>query len=340
MQRIFIVLITALVLGQSACVVRNTDANEVGVVSNWFTGVDKEIREPGKTYFLPAIITDWYTFSTKTQTLEMTAETGRGDRTGKDDLEFKTRDGNDVGVDVTILYRIDPQRAADVLTKVGKSDREVKEKIIRPMARAIPRDCLNELTSEDIYTDKKFKAADCAVKELNKSLIPLGLVCENVTFADHRFHPAYQQAINDKKVFDQQVNTNRSAAESAEREWQANLEKTRGDVEQKIAAKNGEAEQMKLEADAYYFARQKEAEAILAEKTANAKGIRRLNEAMRGTGGRTRVKLKIADALQGKRIVVLPSGEGGASINRLDINKLIDNIVAREATDPVPVNQK
>lgn len=319
----------------SACEVRSTGANEVGVVANWFTGVESEVREPGRTYFLPAIITDWYTFSTKTQTLEMTAETGKGDRRGKDDLEFKTRDGNDVGVDVTILYRIDPKLAPKLLMTVAKDDFDVKEKIIRPMARAIPRDCLNELTSEEIYSDKKFKAADCAVKELNKVLEPLGLICENVTFADHRFHPAYQKAINDKKIFDQQVNTNHSAAENAEREWQANLEKKRGDVEQQIAAKNGEADQMKLQADAYYFAKQKEAEAILAEKTANAKGIRKLNAAMSGSGGRTRVKMKIAEALQGKRIVVLPGGEGGASINKLDVNALIGNIVAREATDPV-----
>ncbi len=335
MKKLIMMFLTlSFVLSGLACEVRTTGSNEVGVVANWFTGVEPEIRAPGQTYFLPAVITDWYTFSTKTQTLEMTAETGKGDRRGKDDLEFKTRDGNDVGVDVTILYRVDPKKAPLILTHVAKSDFEIKEKIIRPMARAIPRDCLNELTSEEIYTDKKFKAAECAVRELNKSLTPLGIICENVTFADHRFHPAYQKAINDKKVFDQQVNTNRSAAENAEREWQANLEKTRGDVEQKIAAKKGEAEQMKLQADAYYFAKQKAAEAILAEKTANAKGIHKLNQAMSGSGGRTRVKMKIAEALQGKRIVVLPAGEGGASINKLDVNAVIGNIVAREATDP------
>jgi regulator of protease activity HflC (stomatin/prohibitin superfamily) len=279
------------------------------------------------------VITDWYTFSTKTQTLAMTAEAEPADRETKDDLEFKTRDGNDVGVDVTILYRLDPQKALLVLTRGAKNDWEIKEKIVRPMARAIPRDCLNELTSEDIYTDKKFKAADCAVAALNKVFEPIGLVCENVTLADHRFHPAYQTAINDKKVFDQQVNTNRSAAESVMREWETNLEKTRGDVEQRIAAEKGQAEQMKLDADAYYFARQKEAEALLAEKTASAQGIRKLNQAMSGSGGRTRVKLKIAQALKGKRIILVPSGAGGAAIQRLDLNTLIDNVLAREATE-------
>jgi len=315
----------------SGCVARTPDTNEIGVYANWFTGVSKNVVNPGQTQFLPPLITDWYTFSNTNQTLEMTAETGKGDRKGKDDLEFKTRDGNDVGVDVTVLYKIDTQRAPHILAKVAQSDQEIKDKIVRPMARAIPRDCLNNLTSEEIYTDKKFKASSCAKDELNKAFAPLGLICVDVTLADHRFHPAYQKAINDKKVFDQQVNTNRSATDSAKREWEANLEKTRGDVDQRIASENGKAEQMKLEADAYYFARQKEAEAILAEKSANALGIKKLNQAMAGSGGKTRVKLKIADALMGKRIVVLPAGEGGASINKLDVNALIENIVAREA---------
>ena len=326
-------LLASLLAAASGCVAHSTGSNEVGVIANWFTGLSQELYAPGRTYFFVAFINDWYTFSTQTQTLAMTAA-NTGDRQTKDDLEFKTRDGNDVGVDVTVLYRLDPQKAPLVLAKVAKSDEAVKEKIVRPLARAIPRDCLNELTSEDIYTDKKFKAADCAVAALNKALEPYGLVCENVAFADHRFHPGYQKAIVDKKVFDQQVNTNKSAAESAQREWESNLEKTRGDVEQKIAAEKGKAEQMALDADAYYFAKQKDAEAILAEKKANAQGLRKLNQAMAGSGGRTRVKLKIANALQGKRIVVLPAGSGTASFNKLDVNDLLNQAAIHEVVDP------
>lgn len=335
MRRIVLSAGMLALLLQTACVMRTTDSTEVGVVANWFTGVDETIIAPGQTRAFMPFITDWYTFSTETQTLEMTASAGQGDRPGKDDLEFKTRDGNDVGVDVTILYRIDPNKAPHILTTVAVSDSELKEKVVRPMARAIPRDCLNGLTSEEIYTDKKFKAADCAVTELNKVMEPLGLICENVVLADHRFHVAYQKAINDKKIFDQKVNTNRSSADSALREWEANLAKTRGDVEQKIAAENGISEQMKLESDAYFFAREREAQAILAEKQANAQGIQKLNKAMAGSGGRTRVKLKIAQALKGKRIVVLPGGgPGNTSINKLDVNELIENITAREAYTP------
>ncbi|MEW5851081.1 MAG: SPFH domain-containing protein [Myxococcota bacterium] len=313
------------------CVPYSTAPNEVGVRVNKITGVDSRVHPPGGTYFFAPFITDWYTFNTRTVALEMTAK-GTGDA---EDVEFKTRDGNDVAVDVTVLYHIDPAKAVDILTKGARNDEELREVLIRPLARAIPRDALNGLTSEDIYTSKKFDAAREAVEKLNAVLATYGVVVESVNLGDHRFHGEYQKAINDKKVFDQEVNTNRSAAENAKREWEANLERTRGDVEQSIATERGAAEQSNLEADAYYYAKQKEAEAILAEKEARAKGIRKLKEAMSGTGGRTRIKMKIAEALRGKRIVVVPTSTGsGVSINKLDVNDLIQQSVTREASTP------
>lgn len=321
------------------CATRSTEANEVGVRVNKLTGVENRVYAPGGTYFLTPFINDWYTFSTKTQSLEMTAKRGQGDRADIDDIEFKTRDGNDVGVDVTVLYRIDPQQVVKILETVATSDEEVKQKVVRPLVRTLVRDALNMLTSEEIYTEKKFKAGQEAVVALNQALAAYGLVCENVTLGDHRFHPKYQEAIVSKKVYDQQVNTNRSATEAAQGQWAATLEKVKGDVEQQIAQERGNAAQMALGADAYYFSKQKEAEAILAQKSAEAKGVIELNRAMASSGGRTNVKLRIAKALMGKKIVILPSGAGALGLQKIDINDLIRTAAAQEATAPSETQQ-
>ncbi|MBI5496261.1 MAG: prohibitin family protein [Deltaproteobacteria bacterium] len=324
-------LVLMLLMG-SGCIARSTTATEVGVRVNKFTGVDPEVHPPGGTYFFIPFVTEWYTFPISTQALEMVASTTKGDRGERDDVEFKTRDGNDVALDITVLYRVDATKVVEIITRVARSPEELKEIVVRPLARAIPRDALNTLTSEEIYTSKKFQAAEAAKKKLNAALAPYGVLVEAVNLGDHRFHGEYQKAINDKKVFDQQVNTNRSAAENALREWQANLERTKGDVEQAIATEQGKARQATLEADAYYFSKQKAAEAILAEKEAQAKGVRKTREAMSGAGGRTRIKMKLAEALRGKRIIVVPSAAAGSvNINKLDINDLLNARVAQEA---------
>ncbi len=320
-----------LLMVQSGCAVHTTEANEVGVVVNLLTGLDPEYRPPGATYILPPLITDWYVFSTQAQTLTMVASPDQGDRPGKDDLEFKTRDGNDVGVDVTILYRLEPDKAPYVLTSVARDDLSLKERIVRPMARSIVRDVLNELSSEDIYTGRKFEAAERARVVLDEQLAQYGVRCDNVILGDHRFHDRYQAAINDRKVYDQKANTARSASENVKREWEAKLEATRGEVDQRIAQENGLAQESMLKADAYFITRQKEAEAILAEKSANAEGIREMNDALAGAGGRVMVKRKIAEKLNGKRIVVLPGGDNGASVQRLDVNELLKMYAASSA---------
>jgi hypothetical protein len=51
---------------------------------------------------------------------------------------------------------------------------------------------------------------------------------------------------------------------------------------------------------------------------------------MAGAGGRTAVKLRIADALAGKPIMIIPAGN--ASMQKLDINRMFDAIMAREAS--------
>lgn len=316
----------------AACTQRSTGSTEVGVRVNKLTGVENTTYAPGGTYFFLPFINDWYTFSTQTQAMAMMAGAGDSDRDDVDDVEFKTRDGNDVGVDVTVLYRIDPQQAVHILKAVAVNDEDLREKLVRPLARALVRDALNGLTSEEIYTEKKFQAGQEAVQNLNAALKPYGVSCENITLGNHRFHERYQEAIINKKVFDQQVNTNRSAKEAAVGEWAAALEKTRGDVEQQIAQEQGAAQRTKLAADAYAYSKQKEAEAILAQKNAEAKGVIELNRAMASSGGKTNVKLALARALQGKRIVVVPAGGNAVGLQKMDVNDLVKTALATEAT--------
>jgi hypothetical protein len=56
------------------------------------------------------------------------------------------------------------------------------------------------------------------------------------------------------------------------------------------------------------------------------KNIREMNNALAGAGGEAIVKLKIAEALLGKRIILLPVSEGGMNLKTTDINRLIETL--------------
>jgi regulator of protease activity HflC (stomatin/prohibitin superfamily) len=326
-----VLLIAALVCLQAltGCIFFSTDSTEVGVRTRKFAligkkGVEDKAYAAGSTYFFLPFINDWHTFDTKLQNLEMVFDRSRGDRRTQDDLLFKTIDGNDISLDVIIAYRLNAKMAPYILQNVAEDDRTLREKIVRTIARSKPRDIFGELTTEEFYVADKREAQSQRAKEvLDKMLGPMGIVVEKVLTKDYRFNKEYQKAIEDKKVADQQVQKNKSAQHAAREEYKRKLEEAKGEVNKMIADADGTYRKAKIEADVYYEKQQLLAEAIKAEGVAEAKGIREMNNALAGSGGEAFVKLRIAEALQGKQIMLLPVSEGGMNLKTTDVNQLI-----------------
>lgn len=335
----FCVCIVALAV-LPGCMPYSTGPTEVGVRTvKWSLfgkkGVREDIYAPGGTYFFVPFINDWHTFDTRLQNLEMTATEMRGDRPSRDDLLFKTVDGNDISLDVIISYRIVREKAPMILQEVAENDLELKENILRTVARSKPRDIFGELETEDFYDAAKRTAkAEEAETILNEILAPYGVVVERVGTRDYRFNTAYQQAIEDKKIADQQAEKFKSEALAVEEEYLKKVEEAKGDIAEVKAEADGEYERAVIEADAYYEQQDRVAEAIEAEGLADAEGIRKMNEALAGAGGEAMVKLEIADALIGKRIVLLPIGGGGMDVRSTDINSLLELYGIQRVTQP------
>lgn len=306
------------------CTPHTTEATEVGVRFNKITG-SKEMAAPGATYFFVPLINDWKTYDISTQSLIMTASHDDGGRVKKDDLRFKTRDGNDIETDVTVRWRIDPNKAFEIWQQVGDHTESVKERLVRPQARAYVRDVLNRLDSEEFYNPElRFGAANDATRVLSSQLAPTGIIVEQVILGDFSFKPEYQKLINTRKEAEKQ-------AEKLEAEILATVEGNKANLQQKIAeltqqltAAQGQFEQAKRTADAYLVRRQQEARATMAEKSAAAEGIRRERNALHGSAGDAYVTLQLIDALQKKEIRQIPRLPNGNII--VDGNKLLEQL--------------
>ncbi len=329
------VIVMGLLFTFSGCVPHTTGETEVGVRTIKFAlwgkkGVEDMVYAPGSTYFFLPFVNDWNTFDTKLQNLEMTYVRTRGDRKARDDLLFKTIDGNDISLDVIIAYRINPQQAPFILQFVAENNDMLRQKIVRTIARSKPRDIFGELTTEAFYVaDRRELQSQQAKEVLQQILGPMGIVVEKVLTKDYRFNPEYQKAIEDKKVADQRVEKNKSAQRAALEEYKRKLEEAKGEVNKMVADADGQYRKAKIEADVYYEKQKLIAEAIEAEGIATAKGIQEMNKAMEGSGGEALVKLQIAEAIQGKRIILLPISEGGINLKTTDINQLINTVGVR-----------
>lgn len=331
MKRMFTaaaVLACGAMLG-SGCMPYSTGPTEIGVRTiKWSAtgnkGVQEKVYAPGSTYFFVPFITDWHTFDTRIQKLEMTAGVNEGDRSQRDDLLFKTIDGNDISLDVIISYQIDPEKGPMVLQLVGRSDAEVKNNIVRSIGRSKPRDIFGELKTEDFYQAEKRSRQALVVKDkLNEILSNYGVIVTEVLLQDYNFTPAYTDAIEQKKIADQQVEKLRSETNAVEQEYITEVKEAEAEVAQIKAAADGEFERAKIEADAYFRQQEQIAEAIRAEARAEAEAIREMNAALSGEGGAEIVKLRIAEALKAKKLLMVPMGAGGLDVRSMDLNQML-----------------
>jgi regulator of protease activity HflC (stomatin/prohibitin superfamily) len=216
------IIIVVLILGVFLFSPHTTGPTEVGVRTIKWTlfgnkGVEPHVYPPGGVYFFPAIINDWHVFDTRLQNIEMTFDPKRGDRPIRDDLLFKTIDGNDISLDVIISYRIDPDKAPTILQNVAGSDFELKDNVVRTVARSRSRDIFGELKTEEFYiSEKRDEKAERVKASLNEMMTPYGVIVERVSTKDYRFNQAYQKAIEDKKLAEQVAEQNKASTKAAE----------------------------------------------------------------------------------------------------------------------------
>jgi regulator of protease activity HflC (stomatin/prohibitin superfamily) len=98
--------------------------------------------------------------------------------------------------------------------------RGFKSLLVRTTARSRPHDIFGELKTEEFYvSDKRDEKAELVKASLNELFSPYGVIVERVSTKDYRFNPAYQRAIEDKKVADQVAAQNKSATKAAEEEY-------------------------------------------------------------------------------------------------------------------------
>ncbi|OGR41381.1 MAG: hypothetical protein A3J80_05495, partial [Desulfobacula sp. RIFOXYB2_FULL_45_6] len=218
-------------------------------------------------------------------------------------------------------------KAPYILQYVAKDDLSLRETIVRTVARSKPRDIFGELKTEAFYVAEARETQSDKVKNVLQEILgPMGVIVEKVLTNDYRFNAEYTKAIEDKKVADQQVEKNKSAQHAALEEYKRKLEEAKGEVNKMVADADGQYLKDKIEADVYQEQQQLLARAIEAEGIAEAKGVLEMNNALAGSGGEAIVKLKIAEALTGKRIILLPVSEGGMNLKTTDINRLIETL--------------
>lgn len=311
---------------------RPTGSTEVGVRTNLFGILEKrgaqETYAPGGVYMVLPVVNGWTTLSVAQQNLLMNANPNEGDRPVPDDITFKTKDGNNVHIDVNVMWHIDARKAGFLVSHVGQSVEEIRERIVRPISRSVIRDIFNEITSEEYYQVAiKNAMAEKTRKELVATLAPYGILVDSLQVQQHRFDPAYQAAINAQKQAEADRQKLVEQQKSMEVQKRSELEARRADWNKSLEDARGEAGRLRNEADGYFQTKTNQAKAVVAVAQAEAEGIRKEAEALGKLGGDAYVKMQVAKQFSQKKILIVP----GTNVSTMNVNEMVDYLVGRAA---------
>jgi regulator of protease activity HflC (stomatin/prohibitin superfamily) len=328
MRSLRAIAVAALAGSTIGCAV--TSSTEVGVRTSLFGVIEKrgaqQTYSPGGVYLVLPVVNAWATLPVSQQNLLMNANSQEGDRPVPDDITFKTKDGNNVYIDVNLMWRIDPRKAGHVVAEVGQTVDEIKERVLRPISRSVIRDVFNEITSEEYYqVTIKNRLAAQAQEQLAKDLEPHGLIVDMLQVQQHRFDSEYQAAINAQKQAEADVQTLIEQQKNMAVEKKSELEAKRGEWNRQVEDAAGEAGRIRNEADAYYQTKTNEAKAILAQAQAEADGVRKEAEALARMGGESYVKMQVAQQLSRKKMLLVP----GTNVSTMDVNQMVAFLMGR-----------
>jgi regulator of protease activity HflC (stomatin/prohibitin superfamily) len=321
-----------LLFGYNSCTtyLRPGEAGVKQIQFGMSKGIENRVYTTGLRYV--GVGETMHRFPTRVQVLELSnsrseqTEDLAGHRAAPG-INIQTSEGYTVQVDVTVLFRIaDPLK---VMRTIGPG-RLFEDSVVIPRAQQDLRRALGELDAEDFYRgNERVEKARQAQAELQAELKEKGIEVLQVLVRRYTYDQRYQQAIEARKIQDQTVYKNEAEAKAAIANAARQKIVAEGAAAVQVELTRGEAEVKKLDAQAELYRRTKAADGDLLDKLAEAQGTELENKALRGVGSENMVGLRMADALKGTRVIVLPTdGEGG--MNPLDLRSLLKRFDVRE----------
>lgn len=245
-----IIGVVVVAIGLFSSSVKQIDSGEVGV-QVLFGKVQDNVLGPGLHFINPAV--NVVTFDTKTQNYTMSAKTNEGQVSGDDAIRVLSSDGLEVAIDLSVLYRVRPDKAPYVLQNIGQGT-EIEDKIVRPITRTAIRDNAVNYQAVDLYSTKREEFQHKINETITESFRKSGLEVQSILVRNITLPESVRQSIESK-----------IQAEQDAQKMQFVLQKERQEADRKRVEAQGIADYQKIISTGL-TAQQLEYQSILAQK--------------------------------------------------------------------------
>jgi regulator of protease activity HflC (stomatin/prohibitin superfamily) len=209
-------------------------------------GYREEILQPGLRWVIPfAENVVRYPIGRKTYTMSIAASEGQV--TGDDSITARTADGQEIFVDASIIYSIEPSQVIQV--HIYWKDTYV-EGLIRPLARGVIRDVVSQYKVEEVVTTKRFEMAEQFRTQMTDKLAANGLIMYDFILRNITFSPEYAASVEQKQIAEQLAQQAKFVVEQRKQEAEQARQSAQGRADSVIIEAKGAAEARLIQAEA------------------------------------------------------------------------------------------
>jgi regulator of protease activity HflC (stomatin/prohibitin superfamily) len=244
---------------------------ERGVVISAFApkGYRDQPLQPGLRWILPyAESVVYYPISKQTYTMSIAA--AEGQIQGDDSIAARTSDGQEIFVDASVIFGINPDDVIDL--HITWQDRYVAD-LVRPLSRGVIRDAVSQFRVDEVYSTKRAEMTTMMENAMSTALSDNGLVMSDFVLRNITFSPEYAASVEQKQIAEQQAQQAAFVVEQRKQEAEQARQTAQGQADAAVIASEGEAKAIVIQANA-------DAEARLIQAEAEAEALALLGQAI------------------------------------------------------------
>jgi regulator of protease activity HflC (stomatin/prohibitin superfamily) len=244
---VLILLVVALVVTtiSSGLVFINPDERGVVISAVNPQGYRSQALQPGLNWIIP-FAENVVLYPISRQTYTMSIAPSEGAVQGDDSIAARTLDGQEIYIDASVIFSIDPTKVVQV--HIQWQDRYVE--LIRAQARGIIRDVVSQYKVEEVVSTKRFEMVAAIREGMRLKVEENGLILDDFVLRNIAFSTEYSASIEQKQIAEQQAQQAKLVVEQKIQEADQVREVAKGAADAAVTRAQGEADARIIQAEA------------------------------------------------------------------------------------------
>ena len=209
-------------------------------------GYRSEPLQPGLNWIVP-FFENVVTYPIAKQTYTMSIAPLEGQIRGDDSVTARTADGQEIFVDASVIFAIDPDEVVQL--HIIWQNRYADD-LVRPLSRGVIRGAVSQFGVQEVYSTQRAEMSQLITDDLSQRLGENGLFLSDFVLRNITFSPEYAASVEQKQIAEQQAEQARFVVDQRKQEAEQARQVAQGKADAVVIEAEGSAEARVIEAQA------------------------------------------------------------------------------------------